>query len=80
MGLTLKVMSPLMFTKFLTRIANVMFVYKRYPEKADFDSVAEQIVNSLSFHDITPGTYCKCICLYLLSYYCTVIHFFISGT
>ena len=49
MGLKLKVMSPLMFSKFLTRVANVMFLYKRYPKKADFESVAEQIVTCYPF-------------------------------
>ena len=49
MGLKVKVMSPLTFTKFLTRIANVMFLYKRYPKKADYDSVAEQIVTRYTF-------------------------------
>ena len=49
MGLKLKVMSPLTFAKFLTRIANVMFLYKRYPKKADFENVAEQIVTHYPF-------------------------------
>ena len=49
MGLKVKVMSPLTFTKFLARIANVMFLYKRYPMKADYDSVAEQIITCYSF-------------------------------
>ena len=49
MGLCLKVMSPLTFTKFLARISNVMFMYKRYPERADYDSVADQIVTKYPF-------------------------------
>ena len=49
MGLKLQVMSALTFAKFLTRIAHVMFLYKRYPKKADFESVAEQIVTRYPF-------------------------------
>ena len=49
MGLALKVMSPLTFAKFLTRIANVMFLYKRYPKKADYEIVADQIVARYPF-------------------------------
>ena len=49
MGLKLQAMSALTFAKFLTRIANVMFLYKRYPKKADFECVAEQIVTRYPF-------------------------------
>ena len=48
-GLKLKVMSSLAFTKFLTRIANVIFLYKRQPKKADYESVVEQIVTRYPF-------------------------------
>ena len=49
MGLKLQVMSALTFAKFLTRISNVMFLYKRYPKKADFECVAKQIVTRYPF-------------------------------
>ena len=68
MGLELKVMSPLAFTKFLTRIANVMFLYKRYPKKADYYSVAEQIVTRYPFM-ISPleCTVSTVRCLYFMA-------------
>ena len=49
MGLSLKVMPPLAFTKFLTRIAHVMFMYKRYPKREDYESVADQVVTRYPF-------------------------------
>ena len=49
MGLKVKAMSPVTFKKFLSRIANVMFLYKRYPRRADYESVAEQIVTRYPF-------------------------------
>ena len=33
----------------MTRIAIVMFLYKRYPKKSDYESVAEQIVTRYPF-------------------------------
>ena len=49
LGLKQENMSALAFTKFVTRIANVMFLYKRYPKKGDYESVAEQIVTRYPF-------------------------------
>ena len=49
LGLKLQTMTPLTLSKFLTRIANVMFMYKRYPKMADFESVANEIVDRYPF-------------------------------
>ena len=48
-GLKQGEMSSLAFTKFMTKIANVMFLYKRYPLKTDYKSVAEQVVAKYPF-------------------------------
>ena len=49
MGLKLQAISALTFAKFLTRISKVMFLYNRYPKKADFECVVEQIVTRYPF-------------------------------
>lgn len=79
MGLKLKVMSPLTFTKFLTRIANVMFLYKRYPKRADYESVAEQIVTRYPFmrSPLERTVSVDYDCSY---YFITVIHFNVRDT
>ena len=78
MGLKLKVMSPLTFIKILTRVANVMFLCKRYPKTADYESVAEQIVTRYPF--MRSPLECTVSVHYEYSYYfITVFHFQCQG-
>lgn len=42
-GLKLKDLQPPQQANFYTRIANVMLLYKRYPTKTDFETVAREV-------------------------------------
>ena len=78
-GLKLKAMSPLTFTKFLTRIANVMFLYKRYPKKTDYESVADQIVTRYPFMT-SPLERTVSVEYYYGYHFITIIHFNVGDT
>lgn len=49
LGLQLKQLQPKQLAKFITRIANVMLLYKRYPTRNDYQSVARQVVSKYPF-------------------------------
>ena len=49
LGLKLQVLQPNQVAKFITRIANVMFLYKRYPRRSEYERVAQQVVKKYSF-------------------------------
>ncbi len=67
-GLHLKTMDSVVQAKFLTRIAGVMYMYKRNPDVDDYRSVATQVVNrSLPLPVVTTGRHGK-------SMYCEYIY------
>ena len=48
-GLQMKQLSPKLQAKLYMRIANVMFMYKRYPTKDEYQSVARQVIEKYPF-------------------------------
>ena len=71
LGLKLQKMTPLTLSKFLTRIANVMFMYKRYPKRSDFESVANEIVDRYPFMKsllsrMVSSPFCCTVCIHKL--------------
>ena len=49
LGLKLKQLQPRQQAKLITRIANVMLLYKRYPTKLDYENVARDLVAKYPF-------------------------------
>ena len=67
LGLKLKKLSPNQQAKFITRIANVMLLYKRYPSKDDFSNVAAEVVKKYSFLKSPIDPTVSCFFLLLVS-------------
>ena len=49
LGLQMKSLPPKLLAKLCTRIANVMLMYKRYPNRQDYERVASELVNKYPF-------------------------------
>ena len=69
LALKLKCLQPKQFAKFVTWIANVMFLYKRYPTRRKYERVGQQVIKKYPFLSSPMDPYVS----YVYSSYLTVI-------
>ena len=70
LGIKLRALQPNQVVKFITRIANVMFLYKRYPKKCEYERVAQQVVKKYSFLESPVHPYVSLLLIKCILHVC----------
>ena len=68
LGLKLKSLQPKQFAKFMSRIANVMFLYKRYPTRREYERVGQQVIKEYPFLSSPMDPYVSYVYSYIYIY------------